>query len=165
MFVLGHLGFGTTIVRPWSDRLSRWALFGGMLLPDVIDKPLYYAHFSDIISCTRTFGHTGVLIALVLLVGVLTGRRVLVALAVGMATHVVLDLVSDLISGDRASSAWRAATWPFMGADFTEIDRMSIATHLWHLVNLQVVVAEIFGAALLWWSVRRTRADGTGSAT
>jgi len=50
-------------------------------------------------------------------------------------------------------------------ADFTEIDRMSIATHLWHLVNLQVVVAEIFGAALLWWSVRRTRADGTGSAT
>ena len=135
-----------------------------MLLPDVIDKPLYYAHLSDFISCTRTFGHTGVLMALVLLAGIAMGRRAPVALAVGMATHVLLDCALDVMKGDAASSAWRAATWPLMGPGFTEIDRMSLATHLWGLVNVQVMVAEVLGAGLLWWSFRRKRVYETEAA-
>jgi hypothetical protein len=42
MFFFGHLGVGATLVRPWKERLPfRWVLLGAVL-PDLIDKPLYY---------------------------------------------------------------------------------------------------------------------------
>ncbi|MEO8482534.1 MAG: metal-dependent hydrolase [Acidobacteriota bacterium] len=155
MFVFGHLGFGSVLARPWRDRAGRWALLAGMLLPDVIDKPLYYARLSEFFSCTRTVGHTGLLVLVVLLTGVMSRRQVLVALAIGMATHLILDCVMDVIVGGSESSAMRAAVWPLMGTPFARVYMSSVSVHIEHLVNLPIFVTEAVGAVLLVWELRR----------
>jgi hypothetical protein len=156
MFVFGHLGFGSALARPWRDRFSRPALLAGMLLPDVIDKPLYYARLSPFFSCTRTFGHTGLLIVVILLAGLAWRRRAVAALAVGMITHVILDCALDATAGGE-SSAFRAAAWPLMGVNFSAVYFSSVTEHAWRLVNIPIVVTEIIGAGLLWWEAKRVR--------
>ena len=42
MFVLGHVGIGTRVLGGLRQRLpARWLILG-CLLPDLIDKPLFY---------------------------------------------------------------------------------------------------------------------------
>src|SRR5262245_37964080 len=103
MFVLGHLGIGSWIAarRVRAEQLG-WLLLG-TLLPDLIDQPLYYAlslatgrHGRELglISGTRTFGHTLLLVAALWL---LLPRRAGTPLALGMITHLVLDELGDLL--------------------------------------------------------------------
>ena len=42
MFIFGHLGIGSKMVYPWRKQITRGALLVGTVLPDLIDKPLYY---------------------------------------------------------------------------------------------------------------------------
>src|SRR5689334_11888507 len=43
MFPLAHLGIGSSLARPFASKLQfRWILLG-TLLPDLIDKPFYFA--------------------------------------------------------------------------------------------------------------------------
>ena len=42
MFVFGHLGIGYKLASPWSRRLSKRLILLGTVLPDLIDKPVYY---------------------------------------------------------------------------------------------------------------------------
>jgi len=162
MFVFGHLGFGSVLARPWRDRGGRWALLAGMLLPDVIDKPLYYARLSEFFSCTRTAGHTGLLVLAVLLAGVLTKRRAIVALSIGMLTHVILDCFMDALLSSPDGSALRAAVWPLMGTHFARVYLPSVSVHLDRLINVPILVTETVGAILLIWEFLR-RPSGRAS--
>ena len=155
MFVFGHLGFGSVLAHPWRDRGARWALLLGMLLPDIIDKPLYYARLSDVFSCTRTVGHTGLLALALLLDGLLGKRRALAALAIGMLTHLLLDCVMDVVVGSTDGSAIRAALWPFLGVDFARVYLASMTVHVERLLNLPILLTEIAGGLLLIWEFRR----------
>src|SRR5438067_10478379 len=113
MFVFGHIGFGRLLIGSRGRSLPALPLLLGMLLPDVIDKPLYYAHISSFISCTRTFGHTGLFIAAVLVFAYVRRSSALLALGVGMITHVALDCLLDVLASDERS-ALTALTWPFL---------------------------------------------------
>src|SRR5262245_35432229 len=103
MFVLGHLGIGSWIAARRVRAGQRgWLLFGTRL-PDLIDKPLYYAlslatgrHGRELglISGTRTFGHTLLLVAVL---WILLPRRAGTPLALGMLTHLGLDELGDLL--------------------------------------------------------------------
>ena len=42
MFFFGHLGAGSRLASPFSKGLPRGLLLLGTLLPDLIDKPLFY---------------------------------------------------------------------------------------------------------------------------
>ena len=65
MFVLGHLGIGSRLLFSLRTRLPAGWLYLGCLLPDLIDKPLFYVPLLvmhqqlPLITGTRTFGHTG----------------------------------------------------------------------------------------------------------
>src|SRR6476619_2655831 len=115
MFVMGHVGIGRALVRRWRAHLPLVPLSIGMLLPDLIDKPLYYSRLWPYITATRTFGHTGVLLLVLAGAGVLLESRVLKALAVGVATHLLLDTIGDMPEGLRTSSTLLAVTWPLSG--------------------------------------------------
>ena len=77
MFVLGHLGVGKKLAaRPYRQfsRLDKRAFFVGALLPDLIDKPLYYVPAwltgrrgaaAGILSGTHLFAHTGLFLLVV----------------------------------------------------------------------------------------------------
>src|SRR4051812_42997977 len=96
MFVLGHMGIGRALVRPWQRYFPVVAFFAGTLLPDIIDKPLYHFHLLGPMPATRMVGHTGLLVLGVALLALVTHARPLAAVAAGMATHLVLDCLMDL---------------------------------------------------------------------
>src|ERR1041385_5467328 len=70
MFVLGHIGIGRRLAAhryAAFSRRDRWLFVLGTILPDLIDKPLYYIPSSitgkegaalGIIAGTHSFGHT-----------------------------------------------------------------------------------------------------------
>jgi hypothetical protein len=152
MFVFGHLGIGSALASPWRKRLPWLALLAGTLLPDVIDKPLYYSHLSPYVSCTRTFGHTGLLVLIVLIAARVRRSPMIAAMGIGMITHVLLDNALGLLSsGD--DSAWMALTWPLN--TFAIQTTSSLAEHLRDLWTGPIVVSEIVGFVLLVWEIRR----------
>lgn len=157
MFVFGHLGFGQQLAYPWRRRLPRWPLALGMLLPDLIDKPLYYSRVFDVISCTRTIGHTGLLCLTLFALGFAFRKRALVAVGLGVVTHLALDLSLDLLTGDPVKTTWIAMTWPFHDAHFANVYIASIREHSQRLLTVETIVGEILGIALLFWDYRRTR--------
>ena len=124
------------------------------MLPDIIDKPLYYAHLSEC-QLTRTFGHTDLLVLVLAATAFATRSRIWAALAVGAATHSLMDIGLDMVTSDR-SSAFTALTWPFLETRFylrpfrTPIDQIK---QLW---QVPVLACEVIGLTLLWWEYRRS---------
>jgi hypothetical protein len=170
MFVLGHAGIGSALARPWTKaRPLAWVLLGTQL-PDLIDKPLYYALswvFDEsgaslgLISGTRTFGHT--LIALCLAWWA-TSRRAGSAVAIGAGTHLVLDSAGDLVA--MATGSWSsgkgpwviaAILWPLLGTQFPIIPHSGVVEHVAALNNWWTLAGELAGGALLvrLWRQRR----------
>lgn len=174
MFIFGHLGIGNQIARPWSRGLAtRWVLFG-TLLPDIIDKILYYGfsfatglHGAELgqltmISGTRTFGHTALLLVVLTLIAQVRQSRLLAALSLGMATHLLLDSIYDrLVFGQVASfsadiadlsSAFQALVFPYFGFRFAVIPFQNVGEHFWAIFgNKALMGTEIVGIALLSW--------------
>jgi len=162
MFVLGHLGIGKRLAsrayRGFS-RAARRAFFVGALLPDLIDKPLYYGwswltgkHGADagLISGTHLFGHTGLFLLVVTATAVVTGSRPLRALAIGVVTHLVLDFVG--LSMDLRTLLWPALGWQFPSYPFA-----SVTEHLGTMFRPVTFAGEALGAAILWWDYRAAR--------
>jgi hypothetical protein len=154
MFVLGHIGIGRAIARPWRSRLPVIPLIVGMLLPDLIDKPLYYSRAWALITCTRTFGHTGLLILLIAAAAYVRRSRALAAVSVGMITHGILDCIVDLPAVGRESATWVAMLWPLLGHEFVVFYFPSMKAHFLQLGSWQVVSGEVVGGMLMlieWW--------------
>ena len=174
MFIFGHLGIGNQIARPWSRGLStRWILIG-TLLPDMIDKILYYSlsfatglHAAELgrstmIGGTRTFAHTALFLILITVLAQWRQSRVLAALSLGIATHLLLDNVYDrLVFGEVASfsadaadlsSAFQALVFPYFGFRFATIPFQDVSEHFWSIFgNKALMGTEVVGMALLAW--------------
>ena len=157
MFLFGHIGIGRTLVGRWRARLPAAPLIVGTLLPDIIDKPLYYARIWPFVSCTRTFGHTGLLLLALLGAASVRRSRTLIAIAAGLATHLLLDCVLDWPAGGEPSSAWTALTWPLSGGHFVSLYFPSIRSHAAGLWSPPIVISEVVGLLLLGWELTRRR--------
>lgn len=148
MFVFGHVGIGKAIASPFGRALPLMPLIVGTLLPDVIDKPLYHAHISTFVSCTRTFGHTGLFLAAILAVAMITRSRTWLALGVGVCTHAVLDGLLDSFNGER-SSTLVAFAWPFLDTHFFTYGFKSPFDQLKQLWKAPIIAGEVVGLLLL----------------
>src|SRR3954470_19039355 len=101
MFVLGHVGIGPRLLFGLRQRLPAGWLALGCVLPDLIDKPLFYGllwtegHADALIAGSRSIGHSGVFFLLLLAVALLARSRLLQALCAGVATHLALDIVGE----------------------------------------------------------------------
>jgi hypothetical protein len=156
MFVLGHVGIGRLIVGRWGRALPVAPFVLGAILPDLIDKPLYYAHVSDFITCTRTFGHTGLLLAALALIAFVRRSPSLTAVALAMSTHLLFDGLLDLQSRST-STTFVAFTWPFLYRSFATFDIPSPLQHLMLIKRLDIIVTETIGAIVLWWEFSGAR--------
>src|SRR3954471_1517203 len=144
----------------------RWLVLG-CLLPDLIDKPLFYAllwgegHADALISGSRSVGHSG-LFLLVLLAAALASRHPAAwAVVAGVATHLALDIGGELVTGaDPQSSIWLAVLCPALGWRFPQAPFSSMLEHLRiSAQNLYVVAGELIGGAILlhaWWKRRQS---------
>ena len=162
MFVLGHLGIGSRLLFGLRRRLPPWPLYLGCLLPDLIDKPLFYGLRGvwPLITGTRSFGHAGLFLLALLLGAALLRRPWAWATAAGVATHFALDIAGELVTGaDPDSSIWLAVFFPAYGVRFPLAHFTSLLEHL--RVSAQsgyVVAGEILGGLILL-NARRQRSS------
>ena len=170
MFVLGHLGIGGGAAAHFVDARERRFLYFGALLPDLIDKPLYYAlvlltgrRGADLglISGSRTLGHTALLALLIL---ALFRRRHGPAIALGMATHLALDTLGDLFgffssphAGPAGPSTLAAVLFPLLGPQFPVAPFQSFGEHALSIASPYVLAGELIGGALLLWQWQKQR--------
>lgn len=167
MLLLGHLGIGSRLLGPLRRRWPASAVYLGCVLPDLIDKPLYYALSLStgrqgaalgLISGTRSVGHTGLLWLVLLALGLRS--RVMLAIAAGVATHLVLDNLPDLFipADPPESSPLIALLFPALGVRFPVAIAASLGEHFWRsIVNPWIIAGEVCGAAILghaWWKAR-----------
>lgn len=166
MFVLGHAGLGLGTARPFRRGLPLKPLLLGTLLPDLIDKPLYYGwsgaigrHGADLslISGTRTFGHTLLFTASLGALAAARRSKTAAALALGSATHLLLDVVSDAFTR-RADFSLRVLAWPLLGGRFPGYLYSGWSEHLGQFREPFFLYAELVGALVLfveWTGARR----------
>ena len=162
MFALGHLGLGKKIAARPYDRFSageRRAFFFGALLPDLIDKPLFYIPFwltarrsaaAGLLSGTHLFAHTGLFLMALTIAALLTRSGPIRAIAIGAATHLVLDLVG-------LSMGVGTLLWPLFGWHFPAYPFENLGQHLRTILNPVTLAGELVGAAILWWDYRKAR--------
>jgi len=167
VFVLGHAVLGSRLARAVRRDLPLAPLVIDALLPDLVDKPLYYAlafatgrHGAELglISGTRTFGHTGLALLLVAACALLGRSRALAAVAAGMATHLVLDLAGDLLPWRGRPNMIDAILFPLLGRGFPITPYHGLLEHLAGLRRAYVLGGELLGALLLVRAWRRPRA-------
>jgi membrane-bound metal-dependent hydrolase YbcI (DUF457 family) len=165
MFVFGHLGIGLKTAQPFRRGLPLKPLLIGTILPDLIDKPLYYGlswatgrhgYELGLISGTRTFGHTILFTATLAVVAAARRSRVFAALALGAATHLILDVVTDVFTR-RADFSLRVLFWPLLGWQFPGYAYSGLREHLSQYHEPFILYAELIGAAILFIEWRRAR--------
>ena len=166
MFLLGHLGIGLKTAQPLRRDLPLKPLLLGTLLPDLIDKPMYYGlawatgrrgFDLGLISGTRTFGHTLLFTATLAALASARRSKILAALALGSATHLLLDVVSDVFTR-KTDYSLRILAWPLLGWRFPGYLYEGLGEHLGHFRQPFFLYAELIGAILLiseWRAARR----------
>jgi hypothetical protein len=164
VFALGHLGLGKKIAaRPYGrfSAAERRAFFLGALLPDLIDKPLFYIPFwltggragtATILSGTHLFAHTGLFLFALVIVARLTRSPAMRAVAIGVATHFVLDCVG-------LSMGLGTLLWPLFGWRFPVYPFRSLGQHLSTILSPVTLAGELLGAAIILWDYRKSRRD------
>jgi LexA-binding, inner membrane-associated putative hydrolase len=147
MFPLAHLGIGSAITRLFSVRLPfRWVLVG-TVLPDLIDKPIFFLLGRCFPAAgweagKRGFAHT--LVFLLLLAALSRAKKspALWAITAGTATHLVLDVISKSTEGSAtALGSLRVLVWPFAGWSFPTL------AHGMH--GIEIWTFELIGLGLL----------------
>jgi hypothetical protein len=155
MFILAHLGIGSKIVSPWTKGLSLKAVYLGTLLPDLIDKPLYYGvslytHLTGteqgFISTTRTVAHTGIFLVVLAMTAYVKRSKLLAAITLGVASHLLLDGF-NLTGGPPDQNV--ALIFPFGGFKFADARYVNLREHLSSFANLGTLIEESIGALIL----------------
>jgi len=168
LFVLGHVGIGTRLIPGLRHRVPERWLIAGCLLPDLIDKPLYYGLLwtrgdaDPLIAGSRSIGHSGLFLLALLALALLSRRPAAKALCAGVATHLFLDIGGELVTGTSAdSSIWLAILFPLLGWRFPKAQFGSLFEHLrMSAENVYVILGEIVGGAILltaWWKRRKAQ--------
>ncbi|MCC7442933.1 MAG: hypothetical protein IT285_14970 [Bdellovibrionales bacterium] len=178
MFILGHVGIGLKISKPFMGKGAgglSWAWTAlGTLLPDLIDKPLYYGLSLvtglkgaelGLISGSRTMGHTLLFLMILLGFAVLRRSKAAAALALGAATHLVLDHLGDSVGSiwngglsvafDWANDQVVGLLWPLLGNRFPVYPFVDGADHLLGALKPHAIAAEAAGALILAQEYRR----------
>jgi len=139
MFPLAHLGIGSAAIRLCCVKLQlRWVLLG-TVLPDLIDKPIFFLLREP---GKRGFAHTLLFLALLAAVARTQRSKEWWAVAAGTATHLALDVISKSTEGSStALVSLQLLFWPLAGWSFPTL------SHGMH--GIEIWVFEMVGLALL----------------
>jgi len=159
MLFLGHLGIGYKCASLFSKNLSKKWVFLGTVLPDLIDKPLYYGICwiygtrgaeNGLISCTRTLGHSGLFILLLCGISIFKGSTKTFACLIGVLTHLFLDIFGDRFDYFNNSSTIKALLFPVFNQKFHIMLAANIHTHAQHYASHKIYfLAELIGFIFL----------------
>ncbi|HEX4405274.1 MAG TPA: hypothetical protein VH560_10630 [Polyangia bacterium] len=142
--------------------MERRAFFLGALLPDLIDKPLFYFPFwltggrsaTGMLSGTHLFAHTGLFLSALAVVALVTRSLAVRAVVVGVATHFLLDFIG-------LSMSFGTLLWPLFGWRFPHYPFQNLGQHLATVLSPVTLGGELVGAAILSWDYRKSRRAST----
>ncbi|MEK6578060.1 MAG: metal-dependent hydrolase [Bdellovibrionota bacterium] len=169
MFIFGHLGIGSALVRPFSKKLDLRLVLLGTVLPDLIDKPLYYIPSLitgkrgvelGLLSGTRTFGHTLIFFLCIALLAWTRRSKELAALMLGLGTHLFIDGFSDRFifhAAYKQAEGIKALFWPALGWSFPVFPFTGAKNHLSHVFHPIILWGECAGILLLAWGYWREK--------
>jgi hypothetical protein len=162
MFPLAHLGIGSTMTRLCPVKLPfRWVLVG-TVLPDLIDKPIFFILSRCCAQAgweagKRGFAHTLVFLLLLATISRLRKSPPLWGVSAGAATHLVLDVISKSTAGSAtALGSLQVLFWPLTGWSFPTLSHGMHGVVIWTF--------ELIGTGLLvlqFSMQRRTAAKST----
>lgn len=168
MFVLGHLGFSRALVQPLRTKVDLKPFFIGALLPDLIDKPIFYM-FPDRIAGTRGFAHTLLFLAATFFVAKVFKSRVAYSIAIGVVAHLLLDNVGDYLHIENSLvKSYQTLFWPLAGFEFPSTVYLTMQAQANRLKSPYLIVTESMGFVLLavlgWrdWRRRKQRKPKAG---
>jgi hypothetical protein len=131
------------------------------MLPDIIDKPLYYGlswvtgkQGADLglISGSRTLGHTALFLLALTSLAMWRKSKVLAALSLGVGSHLLLDSWITLVTYTPGQPPFRyVLLWPFLSSHFPEMPHKDLTTHLHVVSRPSILWCEVIGAAILLW--------------
>jgi hypothetical protein len=156
VLIFGHLGIGSHLVRLWNKELPKKMVLLGTILPDLIDKPIYYipsfitgktAAQLGLIHGTQTFAHTGLFLILLSSLAILRKSKALVAISLGVATHLLLDSVIDEVIYPFHLAV--PIFWPLPGWEFPIARFHSATEHLRRHLHPAYLLSEVIGLFLL----------------
>lgn len=160
------------MLGPLRRRLPWTWLFLGCVLPDLIDKPLFYGllwlrgHPDALISGTRTIGHSGVFLLALTLLAAFSRSRALWAVVAGVFTHLMLDSLGEIfITPPEDAHILIALLFPLYGVRFPVAHFDSLYEHL--RIGAQSaynIAGELLGAAILLRAWLGRKRDGSSSA-
>jgi hypothetical protein len=137
MFPLAHLGIGSAITRLCPVKLPfRWVLVG-TVLPDLIDKPIFFVLSRGFPEAgweagKRDFAHTLVFLSLLAAFSRARKSPALWAITAGTATHLVLDVISKSTAGSStALGSLRVLFWPLAGWSFPTLSHGMHGIEIW----------------------------------
>jgi hypothetical protein len=161
MFPLGHLGIGYKLVQPLRKGLPPIFILLGTVLPDLVDKPLYlvgrFLGWSELIPGTRSFGHTGLAVLGIASVALIKKSKPLAALSLGMASHLLLDGLSDQFILGGSTWVNDGLLWPFSGHAFPALTTTSLQGHLSKIRHPIIVAGEVLGVIALGWEFHKMK--------
>jgi hypothetical protein len=162
MYPVAHIGIGSLIVlktyyRKYQNvKLSH--IFLGTLLPDLIDKPIYYigkyfqvAEYSLLsVAGSRNYSHT-LLFAVIIFGLSLTSRKaLLLSVSLGVISHQLIDIISDmLISWNYRSISLGLIFWPAYGTRFPKGPFANFSEHLKFWFSPYEISGELLGLTCL----------------
>ena len=162
MYLLAHLGIGYAMVEAWPlarrAKLPKTAILLGTVLPDLIDKPLFFAmtlllgreHATEtMIAGTRSFGHTLLFFLALSLIARFRKSKWLFALSLGTLTHLVLDALSDLLISHWSYFNYQGLLWPAFGWKFPVTPFPSFGAQLAYWTQPVPLISETVGLAAL----------------
>lgn len=157
MYLFAHLGLGYLAVKPWWRRVPTVPLLVGTLFPDLLDKPLYYIASAwtgekgaaiGLLSGTRTFGHTALLLLVIFALTSLGGWKARGGFCLGIATHLLFDNLGDYFAGGGVFNL-QALLWPLEGWAFPEMPYPSFRAQLGHWLDSRQLLLEVAGLGVL----------------
>ncbi len=158
MLIFGHIGVGKFFIQLWQKCLPMRLVVLGTLLPDLIDKPLYYVQVLftgkrglelGLISGTRTIGHTLLFFILLVLVARITKSRSLFIVVLGVFTHLFLDNFLEPFRELEIYSSRIALLFPLYGFRFPVASFSNLEEHLLQHLTFLDILGECIGASIL----------------
>jgi len=162
VFVLGHVGIGYAVTRKWMAGKPFVPFALGAVFPDLIDKTLFYGNrflrggIDGFPPGTRSIAHTLLLTGLLFLIARNRRSAALMAFALGVLTHVVLDpphdLVSLLVLPPRKLDlvpGWSATVWPLNQGLWPEVVFRTARDHIALSLHLVMLLEELVGCLIL----------------
>ena len=149
MFIFGHLGLGRLLAEPCRIQRPMSLVLFGSLLPDIVDKSIFYITGS--MPGTRSLGHT---LLFVICIATIEGRRSgnwkRFPLAFGIFTHLIGDYVGDYFALSASFSRnLRILLWPILGESFPATPHLNFSQQAIRLTGPYFLSTEILGICVL----------------